>query len=150
MEKTCSKCKKTINISNFYYFKKRNYREAWCKNCRYEYNKKRLDIGVKILGSKMWANRQLCKMRSRAKHKNMEFKLSKKELILLRNKPCTYCHRKLPMNETSIDRKDNSIGYLESNCVPSCRMCNTIKGEHLTYEEMILVGKIISKRYIKK
>jgi len=33
-KKTCAKCNLTFKLANFYYFKKRNYTDNYCKNCR--------------------------------------------------------------------------------------------------------------------
>lgn len=49
---------------------------------------------------------------------------------------CFYCNRKpfqvyssglSKMTRTGIDRVENHIGYLESNCVPCCKDCNYSK-----------------------
>ena len=33
-KKTCAKCNLTFELSNFYYIKKRNYTDNYCKDCR--------------------------------------------------------------------------------------------------------------------
>jgi hypothetical protein len=38
-----------------------------------------------------------------------------------------------------LDRKDNSHGYSLDNCVVCCPRCNAIKGNTLTYEEMLML-----------
>ena len=41
----------------------------------------------------------------------------------------------------SIDRKDPTIGYLKSNCVPACTQCNRIKNDlSLAAWQVILPG----------
>lgn len=37
---------------------------------------------------------------------------------------------------TGIDRKDNNLGYVLSNCVPACEMCNFAKRD-IPYEEFM-------------
>lgn len=39
--------------------------------------------------------------------------------------PCTYCES--TGNKMTVDRIDNSIGHIQSNCVPCCLRCNYIK-----------------------
>ena len=39
-------------------------------------------------------------------------------------KECSYCPE---LNTTGIDRVDNSVGYILSNCVPCCEWCNRMK-----------------------
>ena len=36
-----------------------------------------------------------------------------------------------------IDRKDNDYGYIDSNCLPCCGICNKAKGD-MTYEEFLI------------
>jgi len=45
----------------------------------------------------------------------------------------------------TIDRRNNKEGYTSFNCVPSCAICNRIKGEFLLWEEQLE----ISQNYIK-
>ena len=40
------------------------------------------------------------------------------------------------MHRNGVDRKDNTIGYIESNCVPCCTKCNLIKGS-VNHDEFI-------------
>lgn len=47
-----------------------------------------------------------------------------KDLI---NNPCIYCRGELPKAGGGLDRKDSSIGYTISNCVPCCKKCNLAK-----------------------
>lgn len=53
---------------------------------------------------------------------------------LLRNKSAFY-----------LDRKDNNQGYSLTNCVVCCSRCNSIKGETLTYNEMLLLSNGLRK-----
>lgn len=50
-------------------------------------------------------------------------------------------HGKLVKNSASfnLDRKNNSNGYSAENCVVCCSRCNSIKGEMLNYDEMLLL-----------
>ena len=47
----------------------------------------------------------------------------------------------------SIDRKNNSLGYLLTNIVLACNLCNTVKTDILSEQEMLKVGKIIGERW---
>lgn len=64
---------------------------------------------------------------------------------------CIYCscsldrYDKSLMSCPSIDRKDNKKGYVENNLVLSCNSCNNMKSNYFTYDEMLLIGKTISK-----
>lgn len=66
-----------------------------------------------------------------------------KELL---DKGCIYCAKELAKEKgVSLDRKDSSIGYLESNVVPCCGKCNQIKNVHLTFDEMIVAMKAVKE-----
>ena len=41
----------------------------------------------------------------------------------------------------TIDRKDNSIGYLLENCVSCCFVCNRTKSNFFSAEEMKAIGE---------
>jgi hypothetical protein len=56
---------------------------------------------------------------------------------------CCYCGGSLGVAGSGVDRKDPNVGYIESNCVPCCGVCNWIKNSILTYDEMLRVGEII-------
>ena len=72
-----------------------------------------------------------------AKKRNLEFLLSEEELRKLIVKQCTYCgdvpstDMKLSAHPefryTGIDRVDNDLGYITTNVVPCCTICNRAK-----------------------
>ena len=45
----------------------------------------------------------------------------------------------------NLDRLDNSIGYTKENCVVCCPLCNGIRSNILTVNEMLLLGKTINQ-----
>jgi len=82
-----------------------------------------------------------------AKIRNLIFKLSKEEFKVITKTKCVYCGRE-PSNKVKyhgkkhnsyyicngVDRVDNNIGYIISNCVPCCKICNRAKST-LTLDE---------------
>jgi hypothetical protein len=48
----------------------------------------------------------------------------------------------------NLDRKDNSKGYTKSNCCVCCSICNAVKSDRFTHEEMVKLGHTI--RAIRK
>lgn len=53
-----------------------------------------------------------------------EFELTYEQGAELLLKPCHYCGT---TEKIGIDRKDSKIGYILSNCLPCCTMCNYMK-----------------------
>ena len=68
------------------------------------------------------------KIRANNHKPKLEFKLDENKFLEICAVPCYYCNKE-NSNEHSngIDRKDNSIGYIESNCVSCCKECNQMK-----------------------
>jgi hypothetical protein len=81
------------------------------------------------------------KYRSSAKAKGREFKLTSFQFYKLILGDCSYCgspprKRSFKVNKkrvtgrlNGVDRVDNNLGYVDSNCVSCCSDCNYIKGE---------------------
>ena len=144
--KICTTCKRTLTTDNFYRIKTRNdilYSE--CKNCfKKKINNRNQRFG-RIVFSRIWFQKRYSKLRARARLKKRKFLLSPEEFQSLRRKnKCVYCR----VGEGvifSIDRKDNSIGYIGSNCVLACLRCNKMKSDLLTYDEMLILGRALSK-----
>lgn len=84
-------------------------------------------------------------------YKNKFWGLSFEEFAKLTSSPCHYCGRRNSncykgRTYNGIDRKENKKGYHTSNVVPCCSRCNSVKGEHVTYKEMLKIGKILKQR----
>lgn len=68
----------------------------------------------------------LTEIKKDAKKRGINFTLELHDIEGFWQKPCAYCGEKLEL--VSIDRVDNSIGYVYGNVVPCCRWCNYTKG----------------------
>lgn len=77
-----------------------------------------------------------------AKKNGYEWGLSPVEVYKLFTASCVYCgvESGWPKTRNGIDRVDSKVGYLPGNCVTSCRMCNTAKGDK-TVEEFMVWGR---------
>jgi hypothetical protein len=60
--------------------------------------------------------------------KQLEFTLTFEDYVSLSEMPCYYCGIIEERGFNGIDRTDQTVGYLLSNCVSCCQMCNYIKG----------------------
>ncbi len=70
---------------------------------------------------------------------------------------CTYCGAPVIWSEWAynnkniggynLDRKDNSKGYHKDNVVVCCGDCNWTRGDRFTYEEFMLIARVIRHIY---
>lgn len=67
------------------------------------------------------------------------------------DKNCHYCGISdkdaydFTKNRLHVDRKDPKKGYSKDNCVPACKACNTAKLNIWSYEETLMIGKLLSR-----
>ena len=111
-------------------------------------------VGVDLVRRKILWIKKFTYMR-RAKKKGLDFTLTDDQFIDMVTSNCHYCgksHTKeervlsngKKVNILSIDRVDSSKGYVLPNCVPSCKVCNTMKMD-LKYDAFIDQMKTILK-----
>lgn len=90
--------------------------------------------GVSTVENDIYVNRK-----KGAEARGHDFKLSKASFVELIHQPCYYCGgvdqrqnrtTKEVFDLNGVDRVDNSIGYIEGNCVPCCSMCNYAKKDN--------------------
>lgn len=65
-----------------------------------------------------------------AKKHYREWSLTDDEAVEIMSSPCYYCGflANIKINiRNGIDRIDNNIGYIKSNCLPACKQCNSAK-----------------------
>ena len=86
-----------------------------------------------------------------ADKRNLIWDLSLENFIKLINQNCFYCNLEpnitthvSKLKRNSIDRVDSTIGYILSNCVPCCKVCNNMK-KNLPQSQFI---ELISKIYL--
>ena len=90
--------------------------------------------------------RRFTEAKHSAKKRKIEWRLTLDEYIALIAMPCYYCENKLcePVKRaTGLDRLDSNKGYEIGNVVSCGYMCNCIKHQFLSPEEMKLVAKTL-------
>lgn len=100
-----------------------------CEKCKEAFKKeRRKETGLKQIYKKY---------KYQAKRRKIDFLLSKEEFRNLVNGNCFYCSsmhsneykigNELYFKYNGIDRKNNKIAYIKSNCVSCCKYCNRAK-----------------------
>lgn len=97
-----------------------------------------------------------------AKHGNRACDISYEDfLTFTTTKTCHYCGTSIPWKPHGtyknkgggyyLDRKNNSDGYSKDNCVVCCSLCNHVKGNLFTYDEMVKMGNTIREiRFLRE
>jgi hypothetical protein len=102
--------------------------------------------------------------RAGAKVRGLAWELSKSAFFLLTQENCHYCgippssiFRKPGANGdflyNGVDRKDNQLGYLSSNCLPACSQCNRAKRnlEYSVFTEWLIRASVfLSNQALQK
>lgn len=154
--KKCKRCQKEKNLEEFgLCSKNKDKLHSRCKKCNVEYNKiydspnarkrwmeNNVDLNKKIHKEYYLKNKESCLLQSRkwgednflkskyniykngALRRNIDWNLTKEEFESYENIPCYYCNE---IVRIGLDRLDNEKGYVISNCVSCCGVCNRMK-----------------------
>ena len=72
-----------------------------------------------------------CNYKSYVKKRNILFNLTREEFNDIISNICYICGKQnSELHQNGIDRKDNQIGYVVSNCISCCGECNFMKKGH--------------------
>ena len=153
VSKECSTCREIRSLDMFAWSDKQaGKRTSVCKDCEskrqhtvYETNKAKMRAHI-TTRSKTPAQRYQAMLVS-AKRRAIECDMPFDEYSGLIETECHYCDGAFCKRDDCvgcfIDRADNSKGYVSGNCIPCCKVCNTIKSRYLSKEEMEVAVKAI-------
>jgi hypothetical protein len=134
LQKSCTKCKKLKACSDFH--KDRTQQDGLyssCKECKSLY-------GLRI--QKVFSPSRLFKQyRANAKHSDRLFNLTINDFAQLEKLECYYCGENTKI--LGYDRVDNNIGYLKSNIVPCCDICNYMKSDLATEQWVKHIERVL-------
>lgn len=85
------------------------------------------------------------RLKYQAKRRGLTFALSREEITEITSAACHYCGGPLPNYGYGLDRKDNTQGYTRDNVVPCCMICNWIKSNQFSYQEMLELGETVRR-----
>ena len=126
----CGKCYEEKSLNCFRIKKNSNFTVSSCKECEKNRHK---DFARTLHGRWMFAKK-------RAAQRDIEWNLDKEIYAALIKEKCHYCSGKLQKTGVGLDRKANEFGYICENVVPCCKICNIVKNDHFTYNEMMLLS----------
>lgn len=69
--------------------------------------------------------------------------LTREEFYTFISQLCHYCGGPLNRSGSGLDQIIPSKGYIRDNVVPCCLMCNVVKRNWFTYDEMIMLGSAL-------
>lgn len=128
--KLCTKCQRTLRLGAFKRSRMGRWgRSSWCRRCFAQARNRRRYVNGEDAHYKS---------KSHAKRSGMGWSLSKAQHQAMMRLPCYYCGFPLPKLRagSGLDRLDNSRGYDRPNVVPCCPVCNVVRRDFFTPQEM--------------
>lgn len=138
----CSKCNK-YSVVRSDRIMSSTYHPKSCSNCISILQKEIADS--KYLETRHFRNR-LNSIKGGARERGLEFNLTEKEVADILLQDCYYCGDPIA---DGIDRISSSIGYIPSNVVPCCKVCNIMKNKFSLELFLDKVNKIHNRFFIK-
>jgi hypothetical protein len=162
MTKTCTKCKKILDISNFNVrgAGEKGYR-SHCRTCSLEAKAKHIKENPEKYNNqkKAWCKKANKTRRHpiarynyskyKALREGREFSLTLEQYLGLLNQNCYYDNAPLPKTGKGLDRLDSNKGYSLNNVVPCCAFCNRAKSSK-SKKDFTKWIKTVYKNLLKK
>lgn len=162
MNKICNKCNTAKDLSKFNKDRtKKDGHEYTCKECKKIYLlgfKEELSIrkrkyrlknkeSIKIKSKNYYINNRekmlISTYYKNDKLKNLNCDLTEEWLKEnITNKECYYCG---DTKNLGCDRIDNTIGHTKNNCIPCCPICNRVRLNIFSVNEMKKIGSLIKE-----
>lgn len=81
----------------------------------------------------------------KAEQRQLDWELTLEQYKKLVSQLCFYCDGALPTTGVGLDRKNNVEGYTISNVVPCCAVCNTVKSNIFTSNQILEIKSWLIK-----
>ena len=114
-KRKCFRCKRILLLNPKYFYRNKGGVLGFRQDCKECFNKLEEDT--------------FSVYKYTARKRNLYFHLTRKEFNILVFSPCYYCGDK-GKKENGVDRVNNDNGYIASNCVSCCKLCNRMKWTH--------------------
>ena len=153
MNKICNRCENILILSHNWTTGRQKKNDYICKPCvntrhksRSAYKQQRITNTVKKQFDKR-LSLKITNFMMDAKKRNKSLEFSYAEIGHLMQQSCTYCGDKEQYN--GLDRVDSSKGYLKTNVVPCCAVCNIAKNTLSSEDYIEHCKKVIAFRSLK-
>ena len=130
--------------------KQRAYRESHREELSFKQKDRQQKNKEKYYYTKHKLSGRYSTYKSNATKRGRAFDLTMEQFDSITSKPCHYCGEYdvyEDMAFTGVDRIDSSKGYSFDNCVPCCRMCNSMKSDLNLDIFLKKINKIYNKFY---
>lgn len=143
MLKRCNACGESKPHTEEFFLKSKRSKTGLTTPCR-DCHKQRMSIANKKRYSEnreRWLVAEYKKIDQRSGYENDLDEQWFRDNIT--SKPCCYCGT--TAEPIGSDRLNNDKGHTRENVVPCCKICNKVRNNIFTHEEMKLLGRTISK-----
>lgn len=93
--------------------------------------------------------RKYSQTKNNCKKTKIQFLLTLSEFEAFHGKPCYYCGKFFEASGASLDRVDNTMGYIITNVVPCCFKCNRMKS-NLPFDMFLKIVETVYKNLLAK
>ena len=131
------KCKK-LDICINEGCNKKSFGKVRCEECRISNNKARSEWGKSIEG-------RFSHNKSRVIRRGGIWQLTLEEYKVLASQTCIYCDGPIEGSGSGLDQIIPRGGYIIGNVVPCCYVCNRIKVDIFTYQEIMELKQFLVK-----
>ena len=146
--KTCTQCKLNLPNSSFNVRKELlSGLRPYCKSCGKKYRSTSAIRSKyrRIAITDRTGPYPFSYARSEAIKRGKDWSLSKDQFDTLTKLNCYYCELPLGKCGVGLDRLNNNLGYILSNVVPCCIICNYARYNQFTVDEMKKLGSVIKE-----
>lgn len=126
--KRCPKCEQTKEFVHFH-MKSQDVPGAYCKECKTK--RAQTPQARFVFQSK------------KVTYRGAKWFLTFDQFEALIKMPCNYCGGPLPKTGSGMDRRNSKADYTIDNVLPSCSVCNWVRHDIFTVDEMQELGHVI-------
>lgn len=134
----CRQCRRKTRIGEYQRYKPSEEKRMWKRGYQKMYGETMIGRSIRLLKSYRVAD----------KKKGYDFNLTQDWFIEnVLKKECLYCGS---VSQLGADRIDNTKGHTTENTIPCCAVCNSVRSDIFSVEEMKEIGMLIKGLRLKR